>query len=429
MLTAKDIGKLITQPELVSSDQLNDIAELGEKYPYAQLFSILYLKGMHTSESLDFETALHKHSYKISDRVQLYKLIHDHEMESEVVGESDISTTPDVLQNENESDISTALDVQQNESESDSLTTPDVRNEVGSENDVSISRQPIEDEDSIVEGGQSSEEDASRLRPMLDEEDEITLELNTEEALESDSEIESVDTKEEIVTSDSEQEPSESYPEEADLLPIDIPDDPLEEGILHHAVAQHYQLEDLSPEEEAAMEERQKESSLKSDISATSDVQNEREGDISTTLDVQQNESESDIATALDVRNESEDLTEGGKLSFTGWLHSNENYEEREDEQALIKAVVEEFSDFDPMETLFGEVQKPKKEFFSPAKKAKESLDEGQLPVSETLAKIYVMQGNYPKAIEAYNELILAFPEKKIFFANQIEDLQKKLNT
>ena len=74
------------------------------------------------------------------------------------------------------------------------------------------------------------------------------------------------------------------------------------------------------------------------------------------------------------------------------------------------------------------EIEKPRKEFYSPAKKAKESLSEEALPVSETLAKIYVAQGNFPKAIYAYQQLSLKYPEKKIFFANQISELEKKIN-
>jgi hypothetical protein len=45
------------------------------------------------------------------------------------------------------------------------------------------------------------------------------------------------------------------------------------------------------------------------------------------------------------------------------------------------------------------------------------------------LAKIFALQGNYPKAIYAYEQLMLSNPEKKIFFASQIKELKKKLNT
>ena len=51
------------------------------------------------------------------------------------------------------------------------------------------------------------------------------------------------------------------------------------------------------------------------------------------------------------------------------------------------------------------------------------------MPVSETLAKIFEAQGNYPKAIFTYEQLILRIPEKKTFFANQIEKIKQKLNT
>lgn len=72
-------------------------------------------------------------------------------------------------------------------------------------------------------------------------------------------------------------------------------------------------------------------------------------------------------------------------------------------------------------------IEKPKREFYSPSKKAKESIDGNKMPVSETLAKIFVLQGNYPKAIYVYEQLIIIFPEKKNIFASQIKQLSKKL--
>jgi hypothetical protein len=71
-------------------------------------------------------------------------------------------------------------------------------------------------------------------------------------------------------------------------------------------------------------------------------------------------------------------------------------------------------------------IERPTVDFYSPIKKAKESVNSENIPVSETLAKIFVIQGNYPKAVQIYEQLILTFPEKKAYFAGQIKKLTKK---
>lgn len=123
---------------------------------------------------------------------------------------------------------------------------------------------------------------------------------------------------------------------------------------------------------------------------------------------------------------------ENENRSFTSWLKSNVSQTAQPEEKQNPKALIDQFMVKEPKisapnEKLF-ENRTDRNELFNPTKKAKESLDESQLPVSETLAKIFAVQGNYPKAIYAYQQLMLIFPEKKVFFATQIEELNKKLN-
>ncbi|MAP53530.1 hypothetical protein [Altibacter sp.] len=49
--------------------------------------------------------------------------------------------------------------------------------------------------------------------------------------------------------------------------------------------------------------------------------------------------------------------------------------------------------------------------------------------MTETLAKVYMQQKNYVKAIQAYKILILKYPEKSGFFADQIRAIKKLINT
>jgi hypothetical protein len=73
-------------------------------------------------------------------------------------------------------------------------------------------------------------------------------------------------------------------------------------------------------------------------------------------------------------------------------------------------------------------IARPKSEFYSPVNMAKQSAEESEEIVSETLANIYTKQGLYKKAIIMYEKLGLHYPDKYTYFAGLIEQIKSAHN-
>ena len=87
-------------------------------------------------------------------------------------------------------------------------------------------------------------------------------------------------------------------------------------------------------------------------------------------------------------------------------------------EDHIIKKFISEEPQIKPM---------PANKIDTENKAKKSSADGGEL-VSETLAKIYVEQMLYAKALDTYKKLSLKYPEKSTYFASQIKYLELKAN-
>ncbi|MBN1986470.1 MAG: hypothetical protein JW761_09210 [Prolixibacteraceae bacterium] len=58
----------------------------------------------------------------------------------------------------------------------------------------------------------------------------------------------------------------------------------------------------------------------------------------------------------------------------------------------------------------------------------KKSVEEDDEIVTETLAGIYFQQKKYDKALHAFRKLSLKYPEKSVYFASRIEEIEKVKN-
>ncbi len=340
MLNWEQIAQRIHNPAFCSADDLSELKDLCDKYPYSQVFPMVYLKVLSDGKHIHFEEELENFAYRITDRVQLYDLLHNHA--ETVVQKDETRELEEVIPS-----IEKEVAIQDFEKETQKL-------------DEYLNDQPASKPDEIKS--------------------DIILDVPVVNSPAG--EIEDQEINSEVVDLSEETE-------------IDVELDALEKQIQASSLSANYRLDQLENKDQSINE-------IEFDLSIVDTIIDDKE----------ENDTENRPIDSTHITSISTETTR----TFTSWLNVNDEDEEIEEERSVNREIT--FIEFD----------KPKRAFFSPVKIAKESLSEESLPVSETLAKIFEIQGNIPKAIYVYEQLGLIIPEKKSYFASLIRKLKKKLN-
>ena len=113
-------------------------------------------------------------------------------------------------------------------------------------------------------------------------------------------------------------------------------------------------------------------------------------------------------------------------VDYVAYLLENENEEDRrqaaEAPQLIGQSLIDKFINDEKGRIVLNDT--PQKPEIEPEEKKDEKTVEERVN-TETMARIYIKQGNYSKALEIITQLSLDYPKKSIYFADQIRFLEK----
>jgi len=182
----------------------------------------------------------------------------------------------------------------------------------------------------------------------------------------------------------------------------------------------------ISQEQDLSQEEPQVKGALEQQIltsAINSSVMLEVSDEIPDISELSPNKHQIIEEESLDTKSIQSDFNETEVHSFSDWI----NY--YGDGKGIDELSTEAFIDPDStLEINSDNLPAVKAEFYSAAKMAKLSVQENDDLITETLANIYVDQGNLEKAINAFEKLQLKYPEKRVYFAGRIKEIQQQHN-
>lgn len=354
---------LIEQPGLLTKPKIAVLKQVAADFPYFQVAQVLLTKSLFHEQHYEYERSLKHTAVMVPDRAVLFRYIHG------IVEEQVVVEQPQAVEN-------TAINLSQEE------------------------RQP----------------EAAPIIELSLPQETITIAVNEQEVVAEAEEPETIVHEVEELTQTADLEQVEPNQQVAPILQTPLPEEepaPIEPTALTpsetHSFAEWLQLQiqkpldlrttAIEPEEQLSAPERTETAEL---------------------VDGSENQPQPEtIAVAINVHEDKVSLP----LPMT-----NEREMRIEIQQQVERSNINDFeSILDRFIRENPRISRGKAEFYNPVNMAKQSVEEDEELVTETLATVYYKQGHYKKAIRAYEKLCLIYPHKMPYFAGLIQKIKTEI--
>ncbi len=415
------LSHIVNQNEQLNADVVLDLVQLSQSFPYFSLPYVLLSKHYAFKHDFRTETTLFQAALRVSDRDWMYQYIHKtNSLLAESQNIQEIANTSNIQVSEPENPISEfpiePSESIQNEPIVEFNSLPEVFNDTPEHEPVEIKStfdialETLNSAEEIEQETLEIEIDLPRIDPEVKLEGEL---LKITETI--------YETKEETEVEIQVQELNKE-PDSMLFIPSNEVDAEIETTDLEIEKTSRTWLFD--PETESPLSEE----NLKN---TQQDIIPEPIIEKTKPFKGIQYAKGYNIEDFFEIENRVEIETEKSTFEpevqnndFFAWLNSGlSNQGPINKPKEVSKAVlIDKFIQENPS------IQRPKQEFFSPEKAMKKSEVLDMNLATETLAKIYMMQGYPEKAIKVYKQLQLKFPEKLSYFASLINKIKQENN-